>query len=362
MIKHESEKGGTCCLSSNFLGAKDMITVGFTYDLRDDYLAQGYSLEQTAEFDSHETIEAIDAALTENGFHVERIGNIKALVNQLARGSRWDIVFNICEGIKGIGRESQVPALLEAYDIPFVFSSSDVTMLTMNKAWAKMVVREHDVPTAPFLVVEKISDLDRFDLPFPVFVKPIAEGTSKGVTSQSLVTNYSELKGMCLSIMNKFDQPALVETYLSGEDATVGIYGCGDAARVIGVMKPVFKKGSEKGIQSYYNKENWQDVLDYDLVDGNLAKAMGDCALKSWQALGCTDGGRVDIRCDHNGVPNFIEVNPLAGLRPDYSDLCLLSDKVGMNYVELIGNIMASALDRYDITPFQRKKIAVGHL
>jgi D-alanine-D-alanine ligase len=117
-----------------------MMTLGFTYDLRDDYLAQGFSAEDAAEFDSQVTIDAIELALQQYGFNVEKIGNIKALTVALAAGKSWDIVFNICEGVKGIGREAQVPALLEAYGVPCVFSGSDVMVLTMNKALAKLVV------------------------------------------------------------------------------------------------------------------------------------------------------------------------------------------------------------------------------
>lgn len=334
-----------------------MITVGFTYDLRDDYLAQGFSPEEAAEFDSRETIAAIDAALQANGYKVDRVGNVKALVNALAMGRRWDIVFNICEGVKGIGRETQVPALLEAYEIPAVFSTSDVMALCMNKALAKLAVGAKKIPTAPFFVVADVAELQTFNLPFPVFVKPLAEGTGKGIGVKSLVDNKKELKAVCASIIKKFDQPALVETFLPGIDMTVGILGSGEESRAIGVMKAVHKKGAEPNSQTYYNKENWKKVLAYEMVDGSLGRKAADIALKSWKALGCFDGGRVDLRCDADGVPNFIEVNPLAGLRPAYSDLPLLAAKKGMAYDILIGRIMESALRRYGLfVPHQRKK------
>lgn len=323
-----------------------MMKIGFTYDLRDDYLAQGFSLEEVAEFDTLETIEFIEAALQANGYAVERIGGIKPLVSALAAGRRWDIVFNICEGLKGIGREAQVPALLEAYDIPCVFSSSDVMVLTMNKAVAKYAVREQGIPTAPCAVVERIGGADAVDLPFPVFVKPLAEGTGKGITEKSLVTDRKDLGAVCDTIIRTFNQPALVETYLPGRDLTVGVLGAGDSARVVGVMETRMKDGAEQGGQSFYNKENCEKVLEYALIDDKTAKAAAQVALSSWKALGCVDGGRVDLRCDEKGVPNFLEVNPMAGLHPTHSDLPILAGMVGMDHVTLIGEIMTEALSR----------------
>jgi D-alanine-D-alanine ligase len=338
-----------------------MINVGFTYDLYDDYIKMGFSREDAAEFDSIETIDAIDDALTANGFEVERVGGIQNLVKALAKGKRWDIVFNICEGVKGIGRESQVPALLEAYDLPAVFSASDVMTLTMNKALAKMAVRERGVPTAPFSVVEKMADVNEIDLSFPVFVKPLAEGTGKGITGKSLVNDKDSLRSICAEILMKYDQPALVETYLTGDDLTVGMLGQGASARAIGVMRTIYKQGAEHGAQTLYNKENWKKVLDYEMVSGPLKQAAEDVALRSWLALGCRDGGRIDLRCDAQGIPNFIEVNTLAGLRPHYSDLPMLADKSGMDFDHLIGNIMQEALARYsELSLPESKKRASG--
>jgi len=327
-----------------------MITVGFTYDLRDDYLAQGFSLEATAEFDSAETIDSIERALLGYGVNVEKIGNIQALTKALASGRRWDIVFNICEGLQGIGREAQVPALLEAYEIPFVFSSADVMVLTMNKALAKLVVSQRGIPTAPFTLIENLESCTDFNLPFPVFAKPLAEGTGKGISAKSFVTNSADLKAICGEIIEKFNQPVLVETYLPGRDLTVGILGSGVQAQVIAVMETYYQQGAEVGSQSYFNKENWKKVLTYGLIEDETAKMAADVALRCWQALGCLDGGRVDLRCDHNGVPNFLEVNTIAGLHPTHSDLPMLSRMVGIEHTQLIHHIMANALARYGLS------------
>jgi len=155
--------------------------IGLTYDLREDYLAQGFSDEEAGEFDVIETIEAVEAAIRSHGHQVERIGGIKALVPALAAGRRWPLVWNMCEGVSGIAREAQVPALLEAYAIPCVFSSADVLVTAMDKALAKLVVATEEVPTPDFTVVRTARDLSGVRMRYPLFVKPLAEGTSKGV-------------------------------------------------------------------------------------------------------------------------------------------------------------------------------------
>src|SRR5579871_5667826 len=172
--------------------------IGFTYDLREDYLAAGFSDEQAGEFDVIETIDAVEGALRHHGHEVERIGGIKPLVEALAAGKRWPLIWNMCEGVSGVAREAQVPALLEAYGIPFVFSSADVLVTAMDKAMAKLAVRAAGVPTPDFVVVRSARDLQAVKLPYPLFVKPLAEGTSKGVKESSRVTSRAQLTAKAL--------------------------------------------------------------------------------------------------------------------------------------------------------------------
>lgn len=318
--------------------------VGFTYDLYDDYIAQGLSPEQASEFDTVETIAAIEAAIRAGGDEVERIGGIRPLVAALAEGRRWDLVFNICEGLSGIAREAQVPALLEAYGIPFTFSSADVLVVAMDKALAKLVVRNAGVPTPDFAVVRSARDLKTVDLPYPLFVKPLAEGTSKGVQETSRVADRKGLTEKCLEVLRDHRQPALVETFLSGTEFTVGILGTGAAARAIGVSEIIFTPGGDPTVYSYRNKMDAFD--DLPLRTGPLAETVAATALAAWRALGCRDAGRIDIRCDAEGVPNFIECNPLAGLRPGWSELTILAEQAGLPYTELIGAILAEARSR----------------
>lgn len=320
--------------------------VGITYDLREDYLAQGFDEEETSEFDREDTIDSIDNALTNLGFYTERIGNIRHLTRQLAEGKVWDLVFNICEGMYGFGREAQVPAILDAYLIPYVFSDALVLALTLHKGLTKRVIRDLGIQTPDFAVVEREEDLSHVNLNYPLFIKPIAEGTSKGISDLSKIDFKQDLRINCLALMNRFKQPVLIEEYLPGRELTVGIVGTGREARAIGTMEIVQKGLHDNQVYSYYVKENYAELVEYHKVEEALAVRCEDIALRVWQGLGCRDAGRVDLKMDLNQIVNFIEVNPLAGLHPVRSDLVILAKLNGITYQELIEMIVESALNR----------------
>ncbi len=322
--------------------------VGMTYNLRDDYLALGYSEVETAEFDKVSTIEAIERALRELGYETDRIGHVWNLVKRLAAGDRWDMVFNIAEGLWGFGREAQVPALLDAYGIPYTFSDPLVLALTLHKGMTKSVLRDGGVPTPDFAVVEAESDLIELEtkLAYPLFAKPVAEGTGKGITVASKIGSPAELSVVCRELMNRFRQPVLVETYLPGREFTVGILGTGAQAKVVGVMEILLEDKAEPEAYTYFNKENYESLVTYKLVDDGQARSAARTALQAYRILGCRDAGRVDLRGDCFDVPNFMEINPLAGLHPVHSDLPILCRKVGKDYVRMIAEIMDSAVQR----------------
>ena len=323
-----------------------MTLVGMTYDLRNDYLREGYTAEETAEFAQPATIEAIEETLQSLGYRTDRIGHVRALARRLVAGERWDLVFNIAEGLRGFGRESQVPCLLDAYGIPYVFSDPLVLALTLHKAMAKRVVRDLGIPTPDFAVVHDVPDIAGVSLPYPLFVKPVSEGTGKGIDAKSIVRDTAELDRRCRFLLETFSQPVLVETYLPGREFTVGIVGTGRRARVIGVMEVLLRESAEKGVYSLQNKEYCEEHVDYRLVAGEEAERVSSVALAAWRGLECRDGGRLDIRADASGAPHFLEVNPLAGLHPTHSDLPILATLAGVSYRELIGLIMASAEER----------------
>mgnify|MGYP006290761205 CR=1 FL=1 len=340
-----SDPGKTSCTQLD----RRALLVGLTYDLRSEYLAAGYGEEETAEFDRDDTVSSIETTLGVLGYETERIGNARALVSRLAAGARWDLVFNIAEGLHGIGREAQVPAILDLYGIPYTFSDPLVMALTLHKGMTKRVVRDAGVPTAAFAVVQTEADLAQVTFAPPYFVKPVAEGTGKGVTPQSIVKSRADLAGVCRRQIDTFHQAVLVEPYLPGREFTVGILGTGDRSRVMGTIEVHLLDSAEPGVYSFVNKERCEELVEYRLVRGkdDLQVAQAEAvALQAWQVLGCRDGGRVDLRCDEAGRPLFMEVNPLAGLHPDHSDLPIIAGKLGLDYVRLIGQIVASSLER----------------
>jgi D-alanine-D-alanine ligase len=321
--------------------------IGVTYDLRADYLAMGMSEEDSAEFDTEVTISSIVSTLAALGHEPVRIGNIRALTERLAAGERWDAVFNICEGLSGYAREAQVPGLLDAYGIPHVFSDALTLAVSLDKSWTKRIVREAGVPTPDFAVIERASDIAKVKLRLPLFLKPLAEGSGKGVNQRSKVTSKAELKSVATELLARFRQPVLVETYLPGREFTVGIVGTGDEARALGVMEIVPTENALTVDYSFENKERCVENVTYRMADDPEGRAAADVALLAWRALRCRDGGRIDIRSDEKGRPQFIEVNPLAGLNPEHSDLCFIARFKGLAYQELIGLIMSSFLRRH---------------
>ena len=321
--------------------------VGVTYDLRAEYLAQGFGAEETAEFDSEITIDAISAALGELGHKPVRVGNVRRLAERLVGGERFDCVFNICEGLKGVAREAQVPALLEAYDVPYVFSDPLTLSLCLDKAMAKRVVRDAGIRTAEFVVVEDPQDVLGLSLSFPLFAKPVAEGSGKGIAAASLIEDCAGLERMVSELLQRFCQPVLVETYLPGREFTVGVTGTGIEAEVLGVVEVALNENADAYGYGYENKERCDVNVVYTLVDDAEASAAAEVALSAWRVLRCRDGGRVDIRNDAGGRPSFMEVNPLAGLNPEHSDLVFIAGFKGMAYRDLIGRIMDSFLKRH---------------
>ena len=320
--------------------------IGLTYDLRSEYLAQGFGLEETAEFDRAETIDMLAEALTRLGHEVVRVGNVRALASALSAGQRFDLVFNIAEGLHGFGREAQVPALLDAFAIPYTFSDPLVSCITLHKATTKHLLRAAGIPTPAYVVIERPADVDGVDLPFPLFVKPIAEGTSKGCDPRSLVRSRAALGIMCRELLNRFRQPVLIETFLPGREVTVGILGTGEAARAIGTLEVMLLDSAESDVYSYANKEHSEDLVEYRLVRDSLGAEAHRLALASWRAIGARDAGRVDLRCNAAGALEVIEVNSLPGLHPEHSDLPMLCSLAGISYDELIAGIVESAVER----------------
>jgi D-alanine-D-alanine ligase len=320
--------------------------IGLTYDLRSWYIDRGYSMEDTAEFDKQETVDALDDSLRKMGFDTEQIGNSFQLIESLAGGKRWDLVFNIAEGLYGDGRESVIPAILDQYRIPYVFSGPVVMGLSLNKHLTKLIVKAAGVPVSPGILISDIQDLKKCHLEFPLFVKPVSEGTGKGITEKSLVHSSDELKTMVEWIIIRFNQPALVEEYLPGREFTVGIVGSGDEAQALGGMEVICSDNLPYSVEV---KENYQQYCQYKPLDRSIEDECKKVALDAWRAIGAVDAGRVDLKADKKGKICFIEANPLAGLNPVHSDLPILARMYGIEYQKLMEMIMKSARKRLNL-------------
>jgi D-alanine-D-alanine ligase len=322
------------------------MNIGITFDLREKYLKLGFCEEETAEFDKKSTIDAIESTLRELGHETEKIGNIWDLTKKLNKGKTWDLVFNIAEGLRGIGRESQVPAILDAYDIPYTFSDPLILALTLHKGMTKRVLRDLGIPTPNFYEVHKIEDIKKVKLEYPLFAKPNAEGTGKGITAKSKIKNKKELYEICKYLLKTFKQPILVEEFLPGREFTTGVVGTGEKARIIGSMEVILLNNAEPDVYSYANKEDWVGKINYTIVNDPIVKNAEKFVLEAWKSLGCRDAGRVDVRVDKNGIPNIIEINPLAGIHPTNSDLPIICNMKNIEYKTLLNWIIESASER----------------
>lgn len=327
------------------------IFIGLCYDLKADYLQGGFNADEVMEFDDEETIIGLEDALFELGHQVERIGNGRELAVRLAKGDRWNLVFNIAEGLKGRSREAQVPAVCELFAQPYTFSDPLICALTLDKALAKRLVRDRGLPTAHFEVVNSTAQAQNLSLPLPLFLKPVAEGSSKGITGRSFVKEREELVTRCELLRKQFQQPVLVETFLPGREVTVGIIGNGSNSRVIGVMEVMFTDRAETSAYTTLNKDEYLERVSYRLlIDPEpLAAQARQLALDAYYTLDCRDAARVDMRCAANGVLQFLEINPLPGLHHIRSDLPIMGRLAGMSYTEIIAAIVESAWQRYEL-------------
>jgi D-alanine-D-alanine ligase len=222
-----------------------------------------------------------------------------------------------------------------------------VCALTLHKAMAKRVIRDHRLPTPDFVLVESPADITGIRLRPPLIAKPVAEGTSKGITTCSVIRSTALLRQICLGLLEDYGQPVLVERFLPGREFTTGIVGTGAAARAVGTIEVLLRPGADADVYSYRNKEHCEELVQYRLLEeAPLRATVEQLAVSSWRALGCRDAGRVDIRCDAGGRPQFLEANPLAGLHPEHSDLPIICALRQIPYRDLMRWIIGSAAER----------------
>ncbi len=327
---------------------RDSLVIGLVFDLREDYLADGYSEEDTAEFDTEESIAAMVSALERLGHRVERIGNARSLVAKLVSGASWDIVLPMVEGLVGRNREAHVPALLELFNQPYALSDVLTMAISLDKDVAKRLVREAGIPTAEFMVMGEVTGSGEEWGHYPAFLKPAWEGTSKGCEIESKVENARGLIEVAASLRNRFQQPVIVEPYLDGVELTVGIIGNGSSARVLGVAQICMGERADPDIFTRRNKENQDALCSFEVADKSRAEQVAKLALGAYRALGCRDCCRIDFRYDSEGQPQFLEANPIPGFHPTNSDLPVLARLHGVPYDDLLDQVIRAAASRYE--------------
>lgn len=312
--------------------------------------------EEQAEFDSPKTIAAIADALTSYGHTVVRLEADADLPMALA-GAAPDIVFNVAEGHRGRGREAQVPALCEMLGIPYTGSDPSTLALCLDKSLSKQLLRAAKIDTPEWqLLVTGKEKLRSFR--YPVIVKPNAEGTSKGITSASVVHDEAAVRAAARALIERYGQPALVEEYIRGRELTVGLLG-EKRPRVLPIMEVVFIGLGEHPVYGYEEKQDFTEKTRFE-CPASLTPAeqrrVEKTARDTFAALGCRDVARVDMRLAEDGTVFVLEVNPLPGLAPDFSDLSLIAKKAGIDHKGLIGEILAGAIKRRE----QRRPSVAG--
>jgi len=326
--------------------------IGFTYDAKADYkLLPGDSPDKYAEFDSEETLSQIENALKSGGHHVERIGNAPALLQKIAEGKRWDLVFNIAEGVKGRNRESHVPMILELFGIPYSGSDALTMGITLDKAVAKILVSHYGVLTPEFLEIENLSQLAEneksFKLKYPVIVKPSEEGTSKGILPESVCRGFDDVKKITGLVIEKYNQPALIEEFITGIEFTVAVIE-NDPPFVLPPVQILIKGNTDLGEEYYTHQRVENDDIKCICpapMPKALEKKLKNLSLSSYKALGIKDFGRIDIRVDEKGTPYFLECNPLPNL--GLIDVFpLVAKAVGLTYDQIILRILHATLKR----------------
>ena len=353
---------------------KDRMTrIGFTYNQKPDAgddcestepPSSGEPDDEFAEWDDAETIDAVEHALSALG-DVVRLEATMDFPERL-REARPDIVFNMVEGLGGANREALVPAICEFYGIPYSGSDPFTLALCLDKARTKEVLSYHGIPTAAFAVVNhddtQAGGLTRLRrLRFPLFAKPLHEGSSKGITERNLCRTPAELDAQVRFLLDQYTQPVLVEEYLPGDEFTCAVLGNGGNAQVLPIVGIDFSALPSGALPIYGFEAKWLwDRPEHPLdifacpapIDDGLRAEIERVTLAAYRVLGCRDWSRVDVRLDADGVPCVVEVNPLPGILPDPADNSCFpkaARAAGMSYDELIQTCLMLAAQRQGV-------------
>jgi D-alanine-D-alanine ligase len=281
---------------------------------------------------------------------------------QQLREARPDIVFNMAEGLSGQNREAHVPAICEFFGVPYTGSDPFTLSLCLHKARTKQLLQFYGIPTARFALVETLAEARAVRrgsvLRYPIFAKPVQEGSSKGITERNYVRDGDELLSCVAQLLEVYEQPVLLEEFLPGAEFTCGVVGNGGNARVLPLVGMNFESLPEGALPIYGFEAKWiWDTPDEPLdifecparVSESLRNSIEQITLRAYRALGCRDWSRIDVRLDAKGIPNIVEVNPLPGILPKPEDNSCLPKAAaadGLSYDELIQACLSAAAKR----------------
>ena len=328
--------------------------VGITYNLKSDLSSPSspdFSAAEDAaeEFDSPETVEAIRRVLEEAGHEVRLLGGDLGILEKI-READIEFVFNMAEGFSGRSREAHIPAMLELLGVPYTGSDPLALALTLDKGLTKRIASSAAVPTPDFWVLYDPAAIEQISAGrFPLFVKPLWQGSSKGVRYTSRVEDREALKIEVLRIFENYrGEPVLVEEYVPGRELTLGVLG--NPPEVLGIMEIAFRDKSRRDFcYSLEVKRDWKNLVEYSVpprLEGGMRRQMEEAALRLFQTLGLRDVARFDFRVTPEGKFYFLEVNPLPGLSPESGDLVILARQMGFTHRDLVLKIFDSAARR----------------
>lgn len=336
-----------------------MARVALAYNLIHSHMLQSGPLDYIAEYDSRETISALSAALQARGHEVVLLEADESIVGKL-RSARPQIVFNIAEGIRGESRESHVPAVCEMLGVPYTGSGPLTLALCLNKARAKEILAYHHIPTAPFQVFRSSEEELDSNLRFPLIVKLLHEGSSMGLSEDSIVDDAAALSRQVEYLVRTYHQPAIVEEFIEGREFTVGVLG-NENPRVLPIVEVIFDDPRgivlfepDDAVVPLIHQEKGSDVsLPYvnhrstcpAQVSQELKERIEQTALRAFRALGCRDWCRTEMRLGCDGTLYVLEINPIAGIDPSYW-LSRAAEAAGLSYEGLVNEILDCALQR----------------
>ena len=331
--------------------------IGLAYDLKDKVPEpQGKPEDALEEYDSLETVDAIAKAIEAQHHSVVKLGGGREFLNNVL-GQRVDLVFNIAEGLGNHrSREAQVPSVLEMLGVPYSGSDPLCLAVSLEKPLAKRLVSFSGVATPRWQVVSdtrQLKEVEWSQFSLPAFAKPAHEGSSKGIRITSRLENSPQIVEAVTGLLEYYQQPVMVEEFISGEEVTVGVIG-NSPPKVVGIMRVVPRKKTDCFVYSLEVKRDWESLLTYEcpaLLGKGVLQDIADSSLKAYEALGCRDFARMDFRISPDGTPYFLEINPLPGLNPKSGDLPIMAGKMGWTYEALISAVLNAALQRYSGAP-----------